>query len=50
MGLIGAPLGGIFVEFFVEGVAGFWGSVLVSFIGACLLIALVRTINPVRTI
>jgi uncharacterized membrane protein YeaQ/YmgE (transglycosylase-associated protein family) len=49
MGLIGAVIGGFIVGYFVEGTAGFWGSILVSFIGACLLIALVRTLSPTRT-
>jgi uncharacterized membrane protein YeaQ/YmgE (transglycosylase-associated protein family) len=50
VGLIGAVIGGFVVGFFVQGTAGFWGSILVSFIGACLLIALVRALSPTRSI
>jgi uncharacterized membrane protein YeaQ/YmgE (transglycosylase-associated protein family) len=48
VGLIGAFLGGILVSFFVEGAAGFWGSIVIAFIGACLLIAVVRAVAPPR--
>ncbi len=39
LGLIGSFLGGLLVGFFVEGSAQFWGSIVVAFIGACVLIA-----------
>ena len=45
VGLIGSFLGGLLLSFFVEGAAGFWGSILVAFIGACALIFLVRAIS-----
>ena len=45
VGLIGSFLGGLMLSFFVEGAAGFWGSILVAFIGACVLIFLVRAIS-----
>jgi uncharacterized membrane protein YeaQ/YmgE (transglycosylase-associated protein family) len=45
VGLIGAFLGGLVMSFFVEGQAGFWGSILVAFVGACVLIFLVRAIT-----
>ena len=45
VGLIGSFLGGFILSFFVEGAAGFWGSILVAFIGACVLIFLVRAIS-----
>jgi uncharacterized membrane protein YeaQ/YmgE (transglycosylase-associated protein family) len=45
IGLIGSFLGGLILGFFVEGTAGFWGSILVAFIGACVLIVLVRAIS-----
>jgi len=45
VGLIGSFVGGLVLSIFVEGVAGFWGSILVAFIGACLLIFLVRVIS-----
>ena len=31
---------------FIHGAAGFWGSVFISFLGACLCIALVRAVSP----
>jgi uncharacterized membrane protein YeaQ/YmgE (transglycosylase-associated protein family) len=45
VGLIGSFLGGLLTGFFVEGSAQFWGSIVVAFIGACVLIALVRLIG-----
>jgi uncharacterized membrane protein YeaQ/YmgE (transglycosylase-associated protein family) len=45
VGLIGAMVGGFLVSFFVHGMAGFWGSILVSFLGACVCIAIVRAIS-----
>jgi uncharacterized membrane protein YeaQ/YmgE (transglycosylase-associated protein family) len=45
VGLIGSFLGGLILSFFVEGTAGFWGSILVAFVGACVLIVLVRAIS-----
>ena len=45
VGLIGSVLGGVMLSFFVEGAAGFWGSIFVAFIGACVLIFLVRMIS-----
>jgi len=50
MGLLGALIGGFVVGFFVQGNAGFWGSIAVSFVGACLLIALVHAISPRRAV
>ena len=48
LGLIGSFLGGVLLSFFVEGAAGFVGSILVAFIGACALIFLVRAISGRR--
>ena len=48
MGLIGALIGGFVVGFFVQGNAGFWGSIAVAFVGACLMIAIVRAIGGPR--
>ncbi|MBX6314827.1 MAG: GlsB/YeaQ/YmgE family stress response membrane protein [Isosphaeraceae bacterium] len=42
VGLIGALVGGFVLSYFVHGTAGFWGSILVAFLGACLCIAIVR--------
>jgi uncharacterized membrane protein YeaQ/YmgE (transglycosylase-associated protein family) len=49
VGLIGAFLGGFVVSFFVpDGTTGFWGSIAVSFVGACILIAIVRAVTGTR--
>jgi len=45
VGLIGSFFGGLILSFFIEGTAGFWGSILVAFVGACVLIVLVRAIS-----
>lgn len=42
LGLIGALVGGFVTGLFVEGTAGFWGTVVVAFIGACILVAISR--------
>jgi uncharacterized membrane protein YeaQ/YmgE (transglycosylase-associated protein family) len=49
VGLIGSMIGGFLVGFFVQGNAGFWGSIVVAFIGACVMIAIVRAISGPRT-
>ena len=49
LGLIGALVGGFVSGFFIQGDAGFWGSVLVAFIGACIMIAIVRAFSPGRS-
>jgi uncharacterized membrane protein YeaQ/YmgE (transglycosylase-associated protein family) len=46
LGLIGAFVGGLICSLFVEGIAGFWGTVLVAFIGSCILVAIVRALAP----
>jgi uncharacterized membrane protein YeaQ/YmgE (transglycosylase-associated protein family) len=46
LGLIGAVVGGILTGFFVVGDAGFWASLLIAFIGACMVIAVARIIAP----
>ena len=46
VGLIGAFVGGLVASLFIHGAAGFWGSVFISFLGACLCIALVRAVSP----
>jgi len=49
LGLIGALVGGFLTSFFVEGDAGFLGSILVSFLGAVVLIAISRAVTGRRT-
>jgi uncharacterized membrane protein YeaQ/YmgE (transglycosylase-associated protein family) len=46
LGLIGAVVGGIVTGFFVVGDAGFWASLLIAFIGACMVIAVARFVAP----
>jgi len=48
LGLVGALMGGFVSSFFIHGDAGFWGSIVISFIGACLLIAVSRIVMPGR--
>jgi uncharacterized membrane protein YeaQ/YmgE (transglycosylase-associated protein family) len=42
VGLVGALVGGLVCGLFVADYVGFWGSVFIAFIGACLSIAVVR--------
>jgi uncharacterized membrane protein YeaQ/YmgE (transglycosylase-associated protein family) len=49
VGLIGAVIGGFLYGRVVPGDAGFWGSVAVAFIGACILIVIVRFVALKRT-
>lgn len=48
LGLVGALVGGIVASFFVVGDAGFWASLLIAFIGACVVIAVARIVLPAR--
>jgi uncharacterized membrane protein YeaQ/YmgE (transglycosylase-associated protein family) len=48
LGLIGALVGGFVTGLFVNGTAGFWGTIIVAFIGACILVAISRAVNPHR--
>jgi uncharacterized membrane protein YeaQ/YmgE (transglycosylase-associated protein family) len=50
VGLIGSFLGGLLMGFFVTGVEGFWGSIVVAFLGACILIAIVRALSSRRSL
>jgi uncharacterized membrane protein YeaQ/YmgE (transglycosylase-associated protein family) len=49
LGLVGACVGGFISGFFIEGQAGFIGSIFVAFLGACILIAIARAIGPKRS-
>lgn len=42
VGLIGAVIGGWVFQHVVTGDAGLWGSIIVAFVGACILIAISR--------
>ena len=48
-GLIGAVIGGFLFAFLGFGEAGFWGSIVVAFIGACILVVIVRYVALKRT-
>jgi uncharacterized membrane protein YeaQ/YmgE (transglycosylase-associated protein family) len=48
VGLIGALIGGFLFGLLVEGDTGFWGSMVVAFLGACILIAILRALSPSR--
>jgi len=48
VGLVGALAGGFLFGFFVQATAGFLGSILVAFLGACVLIWLYRTLLTTR--
>ncbi len=50
LGLIGAFIGGLVFDLLVGGEAGFWGSIVIAFIGACILVAIVRALTPRRAI
>jgi len=49
VGLIGAAIGGFLFGLVVPGDAGFWGSVAVAFIGACIFIFIARYVALKRT-
>jgi uncharacterized membrane protein YeaQ/YmgE (transglycosylase-associated protein family) len=49
-GLIGSLIGGFLMSMFVQGDTGFWGSMFVAFIGACILIGIVRAVAPGRRV
>lgn len=48
LGLIGSLVGGFVAGFFVQGAAGFWGSIVIAFLGACILIGIARAVMPGR--
>jgi uncharacterized membrane protein YeaQ/YmgE (transglycosylase-associated protein family) len=49
VGLIGAVIGGFVFGLFVTGDEGFWGSIVVAFLGACVLIFIARSVALRRT-
>jgi len=48
VGLVGALAGGFVFGFFVHTAEGFWGSIVVAFVGACVLIWLYRSLATAR--
>jgi len=49
VGLIGALIGGLLAGAFIQGSVGFIGSIIVAFLGAMVLLALVRLLSGRRT-
>jgi uncharacterized membrane protein YeaQ/YmgE (transglycosylase-associated protein family) len=49
-GLVGALIGVFLLGFFVEGDVGFWGSMGVAVVGACVLIGILRMMAPGRRV
>jgi uncharacterized membrane protein YeaQ/YmgE (transglycosylase-associated protein family) len=45
VGLVGSLVGGFLMSYFVHGTEGFWGSIFVSFLGACIFIAITRALS-----
>ena len=48
VGIVGAVVGGFLLGLFVNMTVGWWGTFVTAFIGACILIAIVRAITPKR--
>lgn len=48
VGLIGALIGGLVAGVFIQGSVGFFGSIIVAFLGAILLLALIRLLSGGR--
>lgn len=48
VGLVGAFIGGLVFSLLVEGEVGFWGSIGVAFVGACIVVGIVRALAPKR--
>ena len=44
VGVVGAFIGGLLLSSFITGPVGFWGSIVVAFIGAALLLALLKVV------
>ena len=49
VGIVGAIIGGFILGLFVNTTVNAWGSFVTAFIGACILIAILRLIAPNRT-
>lgn len=48
VGVIGALIGGFILSLFGLGANGFWGTLVTAFIGACILLALLRAVGGTR--
>ena len=49
VGIVGAVIGGFVLGLFVNMTVGWWGTFITAFIGACILIAILRAVAPKRT-
>ena len=49
VGIAGAIIGGLILGLFVNMTVGWWGTFITAFIGACILIAILRAIAPKRS-
>ena len=49
VGLIGALVGGLIAGAFIQGSVGFLGSIIIAFLGAVALLALIRLLSGRRT-
>ncbi|HZS90499.1 MAG TPA: GlsB/YeaQ/YmgE family stress response membrane protein [Chloroflexota bacterium] len=48
VGIIGALIGGFILSLFGLGASGFWSTLITAFIGACILIAILRAVSGNR--
>ena len=48
VGIAGGFIGGFLLSFLIQGVAGFWESLVVAFIGAVVLLGLLRVVSGSR--
>ena len=46
VGIVGAVVGGFILGLFVNMTVGWWGTFITAFVGACILIAILRAISP----
>ena len=49
VGIVGAVIGGLILGWFIDTTVGWWGTFVTAFIGACILIAILRAIAPKRS-
>src|SRR5436305_10734396 len=49
VGIVGAVVGGVILGLFVNMTVGWWGTFITAFVGACILIAILRAVAPKRT-
>ena len=49
VGIVGAVVGGFILGLFINMTVGWWGTFITAFIGACILIAILRAIAPKKS-